>query len=472
MNSNKKLFFAIIVPITVWLIPSQVIPIPDLTVIEHRLIAIFIFAALFWVLEPIPVYATSIMVIVLLLVTISDKSFILFQLAADAENYGIPIPYGEIMATFASPVIMLFLGGFFLAMAATKYRLDTNLADVLLRPFGSGPKYVLFGIMCITAVFSMFMSNTATTAMMLALLAPVVALFKEGDKGKTAFGLAVPFAANIGGIGTIIGTPPNAIGIQYLPEEYVIGFGQWMAFAVPFVIVMLLFLWILLLRLYPIETQRIDPRVGGRFPGSRKAVIVYVTFTGTILLWLTDFIHGMNAYVVAMIPVGVFSATSVINHHDLRNIKWDVLWLVAGGLALGMALENTGLAQNVIDAIPFGLFSPLLIVAFASLLAIVMSNFISNTATANLLLPLMVALGTGLPALYDAGGLRYILLTVTFACSLGMAMPISTPPNAIAHGSGYFETADMMKTGVIVGGVGLFLAYSYIYTLTVVFDIL
>ncbi len=310
MNSNKKLFFAIIFPIAAWLIPSQVIPIPDLTVIEHRLIAIFIFAALFWVLEPIPVYATSIMVIVLLLVTISDKSFILFQLAADAENYGTPIPYGEIMATFASPVIMLFLGGFFLAMAATKYRLDTN------------------------------------------------------------------------------------------------------------------------------------------------------------------FIHGMNAYVVAMIPVGVFSATSVINHHDLRNIKWDVLWLVAGGLALGMALENTGLAKNVIDAIPFGLFSPLLIVAFASLLAIVMSNFISNTATANLLLPLMVALGTGLPALYDAGGLRYILLTVTFACSLGMAMPISTPPNAIAHGSSYFETADMMKTGVIVGGVGLFLAYSYIYALTVVFDIL
>jgi solute carrier family 13 (sodium-dependent dicarboxylate transporter), member 2/3/5 len=472
MNKNIKLYSTLIIPLLVWLMPAALIPIEGLTVVEQRVIAIFILAALFWILEPIPVYATSILVIVLLLVTVSDRSFIIFNRGAEAENFGALIRYQDIMATFASPIIMLFLGGFFLAMAATKYRLDLNLANVLLRPFGNNPKYVLIGIMGITALFSMFMSNTATTAMMMALLIPVAALFKPNDRGKVAFGLAVPFAANIGGIGTIIGTPPNAIGVRYLTGEYAIGFGQWMAFALPFVVVMLAFLWFLLLRLYPIETESIELRIGGKFLKNRKALVVYFTFAITIGLWLVDFLHGMNAYIVAMIPVAVFSVTGIINKEDLRNISWDVLWLVAGGLALGMALEQTGLAESIIASVPFGNFAPLLIVACASLVTIILSNFISNTATANLLLPIMVALGTSLPGLYDIGGLRYIVLTVTFACSLGMALPISTPPNALAYGSGFFRTNDMLKTGIIVGVVGLTLAYVYLYILADVIDVL
>jgi solute carrier family 13 (sodium-dependent dicarboxylate transporter), member 2/3/5 len=472
MNKNYRLLFAILLPLFVWLLPTELIPIDGLTTIEHRVIAIFVLAALFWILEPIPIYATSILIMVLLLVTVSDRSFILFQLSADAETYGTPVRYQDIMGSFASPIIMLFLGGFFLAMAATKYRLDLNLANVLLKPFGSKPKFVLMGLMIITALFSMFMSNTATTAMMLALLVPVLALFRQNDRGKVAFGLAIPFAANIGGIGTIIGTPPNAIGVRYLTGEYAIGFGQWMAFAIPFVIVMLFFLWFILLRFYPVETESIDLKIGGKFLKSWQAIVVYCTFVVTILLWLLDFLHGMNAYIVAMIPVAVFSITTIITKDDLRNISWDVLWLVAGGLALGLALERTGLAQNLIASIPFGAFSPMVIVAFASLLTILMSNFISNTATANLLLPIMVALGTSLPGLYEIGGLRYIVLTVTFACSLGMAMPISTPPNALAYGSGFFKTNDMLKMGIIVGAFGLTLAYVYLYVLADVIDVL
>jgi solute carrier family 13 (sodium-dependent dicarboxylate transporter), member 2/3/5 len=472
MSKPAKLYTTAFAILMVWIIPTRMIPIEDLSIIEHRVIVIFLLAILLWVMEPIPVYATSILILVMLLVTVSDQSFILFQLSADADNYGVPIPYQEIMARFASPVIMLFLGGFFLAMAAAKYKLDVNLADILLRPFGTNPKYVLFGLILITALFSMFISNTATAAMMLSLLGPVLARLNEDDRGKIAFGLAIPLSANIGGIGTIIGTPPNAISIQYLPGEHEIGFGEWMAFAIPFVMVLLLFLWILLLRFYPVKTEKIDPRVGGAFSRSWKAVVVYCTFGATIVLWVLDFVHGMNAYVVAMIPVAVFSVTAIITRDDLRNISWDVLWLVAGGLALGMALEKTGLAENAIGMIPFGLLAPLLIVALTSLLALGMSNFISNTATANLLLPLMVALGTGLPELYGIGGLRYIVLSVTFACSLGMAMPISTPPNAIAHSYGYFETKDMMKMGSIIGGAGIVLAYAYLYTLTAVADVL
>jgi solute carrier family 13 (sodium-dependent dicarboxylate transporter), member 2/3/5 len=472
MNRQLKLYIAIIIPLIVLLIPTEWIPVEGLTLVEHRVIAIFVLAALFWILEPIPIYSTSILIMVLLLLTVSDRSIIFMRTAGDDPSFGTLIRYQDIMATFASPIIMLFLGGFFLAMAATKYRLDLNLANVLLKPFGHNPKYVLIGIISITALFSMFMSNTATTAMMLALLVPVMALFKEGDRGKVAFGLAIPFAANIGGIGTIIGTPPNAIGVRYLTGEYAIGFGQWMAFALPFVIIMLVFLWFILLRFYPIETERIDLRIGGKFLKNWKALVVYATFAVTIVLWLLDFLHGMNAYIVAMIPVAVFSVTTIITKDDLRNISWDVLWLVAGGLALGLALERTGLAESIIASIPFGDFSPMLIVAFACLVTIIMSNFISNTATANLLLPIMVALGTSLPGLYEIGGLRYIVLTVTFACSLGMAMPISTPPNALAYGSGFFKTNDMLKMGVIVGAVGLSFAYVYLYILADVIDVL
>ncbi len=472
MKKNLKLYISVIIPLIVWLVPTSFIPIDDLTIVEHRVIALFLLAALFWILEPVPIYATSIMIMVLLLVTVSDQSFILFQTGSDETALGTLIRYQDIMGTFASPVIMLFLGGFFLAMAATKYRLDLNLANVLLRPFGNNPRFVLIGIIAITALFSMFMSNTATTAMMLALLVPVLTLFKAGDRGKIAFGLAVPFAANIGGIGTIIGTPPNAIAVRYLTGDYAIGFGQWMAFALPFVIIMLAFLWFILLRFYPVETETINLKIGGKFLRNWKAMVVYCTFTVTLVLWLLDFLHGMNAFIVALIPVAVFSITTIINKEDLRRISWDVLWLVAGGLALGLALERTGLAESIVASIPFGNFAPLLIVAFACLITIVMSNFISNTATANLLLPIMVALGTSLPELYGIGGLRYIVLTVAFACSLGMAMPISTPPNALSYASGFFKTNDMLKMGIIVGGTGLIFAYFYLYILADIIDVL
>ncbi len=472
MKKNLKLYISIIIPLIVWLVPTSFIPIDDLTIVEHRVIALFILAALFWILEPVPIYATSIMIMVLLLTTVSDQSFILFQTGSEEAVFGTLIRYQDIMGTFASPVIMLFLGGFFLAMAATKYRLDLNLANVLLRPFGNNPRFVLIGIIAITALFSMFMSNTATTAMMLALLVPVLTLFKPGDRGKIAFGLAVPFSANIGGIGTIIGTPPNAIAVRYLTGEYAIGFGQWMAFALPFVIIMLAFLWFILLRIYPVETETVNLKIGGKFLRNWKAIVVYCTFAVTLILWLLDFLHGMNAYIVALIPVAIFSITTIINKEDLRKISWDVLWLVAGGLALGLALERTGLAESIVASIPLGNFAPMLIVAFACLITIILSNFISNTATANLLLPIMVALGTSLPELYGIGGLRYIVLTVAFACSLGMAMPISTPPNALSYASGFFKTNDMLKMGIIVGVVGLTLAYFYLYILADVIDVL
>ena len=347
MNKTIKLILCTLVPLAVVLLPRTWIPLEGVTLIEQRVVAIFFFAAIFWIAEPIPVYTTSLLIIFLELVLLSDKGLVFFRNETH-EYYGQSILYKDILHTFASPIIIHFLGGFFLAMAATKYRLDQNLARVLLAPFGSKPKYVMLGLMVITAVFSMFMSNTATTAMMLSILAPVLTVFDIQDKGKIAFALSIPLAANVGGIGTPIGTPPNAVALKYLTGDNLISFGQWMSFAVPFVIVLLAIGWVVLMKLYPTDTQVIKLDIKGKFLKNPKAYVVYATFAGTILLWLTDFIHGMNAYVVAMLPVAVFSATGIISKSDLQRVSWDVLWLVSGGIALGLALDKSGLAARVI----------------------------------------------------------------------------------------------------------------------------
>ncbi len=439
-----------------------------LTIVEQRVIAIFFMAALFWILEPIPIYATSLLIIFLELIAISTKGLNFLVESGSPEKLGSLIPYKDILHTFASPIIILFLGGFFLAMAATKYRLDQNLAKVLLKPFGENPKWVMLGLMIITAVFSMFMSNTATTAMMLSILVPVMAVFLPGDKGRMAFTLAIPFAANIGGIGTPIGTPPNAVALKYLTGENYISFGEWMVMALPFVVVLLLIAWLLLLAIYPIKTEKIKLTIQGSWLKNRKAYIVYITFALTILMWLTDFVHGMNSYIVAMIPVAVFSAFDIINKNDLKNISWDVLWLVSGGIALGLALEASGLAERLVQTIPFGTFSPLLIISSITIVAMVMANFMSNTATANLLLPLVAALGISLSSLDAFGGNKMIIIAVTISCSMGMALPISTPPNALAFATGAIESKNMAKPGVIIALIGILLNYLLMYLLGIV----
>ncbi|MEI8656501.1 MULTISPECIES: SLC13 family permease [Vibrio] len=463
-----KFIIPIVIPLLILLMPLSAFPFDGLTLIQQRVIAIFLLAALLWVFEPIPIYATSVVIIVLELLMLSNKGLILFRLNESQPEFGQLLKYSDIMATFASPIIMLFLGGFFLAMAATKYRLDVNLARVLLKPFGQNPKYVMLGLMLITGVFSMFMSNTATTAMMLSILAPVIAVFGPKDPGRIAFALCIPVAANIGGIGTPIGTPPNAIALKYLVGDNLITFGEWMAFGVPFVVVMMALSWFLICSLYKADQQRIELTIKGKFLKTPKALVVYITFAATILLWLVGDLHGMNSYTVALIPVAVFSVTGIINKEDLKKISWDVLWLVSGGIALGLALDKTGLAALVVHSIPFGDFSPYVVLFGAALLCLLMANFMSHTATANLLMPIMAALGASMTSLSALGGEVTLILVVTFAASLGMSLPISTPPNALAHATGYVQSNQMARVGVVLGLVGVLLSFVMVAALNVV----
>ena len=367
----------------------------------------------------------------------------------------------SIFATFADPIIILFLGGFFLADAATKFRLDINLARVLLKPFGTNPKYVLLGLMSVTALFSMFMSNTATAAMMLALLTPVLALFKPEDRGRAAFALCIPIGANVGGIGTPIGTPPNAIALKFMQENgWNVTFGDWMMFGVPFVIIMLLIGWFILLKMFPIDQKALDlaKEMKGKFLTTPKAWVVYITFIVTILLWvIPKKYHGLDANSVAIIPIAVFSVTGVITKKDLKAMSWDVLWLVAGGFALGVALGETKLASDLINSIPFAEWNSMALIVGASLICLFMATFMSHTATAALLMPIMASVAAGMVAggAMDAPGAIGLLVTIAFASSLGMALPISTPPNAMAYATGHVEQKGMAISGTILCLIGL-----------------
>lgn len=316
-----KLTVAITLSLILWLLPIDTFGIEGLTVIEQRLISIFIFATLMWVFEAVPAWTTSVLIVVLLLLTVSDSSLWFLTQGISTEELGQTVKYKSIMHCFADPIIMLFIGGFILAIAATKSGLDVLLARVMLRPFGTQSRYVLLGFILVTAAFSMFLSNTATAAMMLTFLTPVLKALPADGKGKIGLAMAIPVAANVGGMGTPIGTPPNAIALKYLndPEglNLNIGFGEWMSFMLPYTIIVLFIAWFILLRLFPFKQKNIELQIEGEAKKDWRSIVVYITFAITVILWMFDKVTGVNSNVVAMIPVAVFLYNG--SHHQTRS---------------------------------------------------------------------------------------------------------------------------------------------------------
>lgn len=460
--SNRKhlitLLVSLVIPAIILIIPTELIPITGLTVTQQRVLAIFFMAAFLWVLEPVPSFSTSLIVIFTELVFVSDYSLVWFR---HSENIGQLLNYKEIFASFSAPIILLFIGGFALANAIQKYQIDFTLANALLKPFGKNPKFVLFGLMLITAIFSMFMSNTATTAMMLSVLLPVLNALPNKDKIKSAFAIGVPFAANIGGIGTPIGTPPNAIALRNLPEGYTITFSEWMGFSVPYMIVLLVLCWFILCIVYPTQTKEVKVNIVTNKIPQYKKTIVYMVFGITIILWMTDFIHGMNSYIVAMLPMVIFFVLGILKKEDLQNFNWDVLWLVSGGIAIGYGMRVTGLAQSIVNTFDFSTISLLALILITMSISYVLSNFMSHTAAANLFFPILIIVVFNNQTLIDNGLVFQIILCVVFASSLSMLLPISTPPNALGYSTGYISIKDMVLLGAVIGGIGMLLAYFY-----------
>jgi len=433
----------------------------------HRLLSIFLLAVVLWVTEAVALFATSALVILLLILFLSDVSQDLGWAWGVAEGFGEagPPAYTVYFNSLASRVLILFLGGFFLAFGAARFGVDRNLAAIMLKPFGVRPSRVLLGLMLITGVLSMWMSNTATTATIMAVVLPIIQRLDAGDRFRVALALGVPFAANIGGMGTPIGTPPNAIVLGALskinPETgEVVGqcsFLQWMLFAVPIALVLMVAAWLLILLMYPSSKSAVEIDMNVKWATSGKAWIFYATALFTILMWVTGTLHGINSYVVGMFPIAILLVTGVVGAKEFRQLEWDVLWLVAGGIALGIGVSRTGFDAWVVGLIGWEAMAPAVLGGMMCLTALAMSTFISNSAAANLLAPIAVAV-----AVSAGGSAVTILVFVALGASMAMALPISTPPNAIAYSAGSFSTRQMAATGSMIAIAGLILNYLFL----------
>ncbi len=384
-----------------------------------RAASVFILAAFFWGFEIIPLYATSILVVLLF-------SFLL----GPADRFFKP---------FSHPVIILFFGGFVLARAFHKYEVDRWIAARLVRAFGSGSFRILLGMMTTTALLSMWISNTATAAIMLTMARPLFLDLNKSDKFRKALVLAIAFAANIGGIATPVGTPPNAIALGILANRGIhIPFVGWMMVCLPLAVLLVGFTSVMIYKLFPpqIKTLRLQIESGKL---TKKAYAVAGIGLFTVLLWLTSAWHKTPESLVALLAAGLLACTGLFDREDVKQIEWDVLILMWGGLALGDGIEASGLAKWIVSLPLFAQqgFGLLLMLCLAS---VFLSTFMSNTAAVNLLAPIAAGL-SGDPAV--------LVVLVALSSSFDIALPISTPPMTMAYGTREITVGDMLKVGIL-----------------------
>lgn len=448
---DTKTLVALALGALCFLVPFFV-DIPGLEEPGERMLSIFLLAIVFWVLEPVPLTATAVLVILLEVLLVSDGA-ITDPSGGNPELADTILPAADYFAALANPVIILFLGGFMIALGAEKFGLDRNLASVMLKPFPSQARFTVLGLMLITAVLSMFMSNTATTATMFAVVIPILRIIPEA-KARAGVALSIPVAANLGGIGTPVGTPPNAIAIGALEEQGIsVSFTQWMLLATPFMIIVLALAWVILCLAFIPKDATIDIDMESKWNTSSDAVIFYIVAALTIALWITEPLHGVSSNIVGFIPVVGLLCLQVMKGRDIQALDWSVLWLVAGGIALGIGVGATGLDQWLVGSVDWSSLGGVAILASLGLISFALANVISNSATANLLVPLAVSLAIGL----DNVDPLLVAVVVAIVSSLGMSMPISTPPNAIAYATGEFKIGQLAFLGLVVGSVGTIL---------------
>ena len=401
-------------------------------------LGIVVLAASLWVSEAMPAFAVALLVIGLQVAVLGNPGGV-FAAEGDGKAWLM------FVAPWASSIMWLFIGGFVLAHACAKTRLDEWLAGMLLSRLISKPVLLVLGVMAVTYLFSMFMSNTATAAMVMTMTAPVVAgMAKDGRLGRGIV-LAVACGANLGGMATIIGTPPNAIAAGQLPEAQRVSFIEWMGIALPPSLVLaaaaFAYIWWCYVRgekscVEALKRSHSDDRT------LRQRVVVMVFFAITLTLWMGGGFWGISAPVASLVPIVGLAVSGVMTADDMKKLPWDVLLLLAGGLSLGVGVKETGLANWLADQIPTAL-PPLGIAMSFAIVGLVLSNLMSNTAAAALLIPLA-------GSLVAAENVQLVMISVAMGCSSAMCLPISTPPNAIAYSSGRLGARDFLIPGLLV----------------------
>lgn len=426
---------------------------------QNYVLFLLFFAICLWVTEAIPPFSVGIMIIGFL-VLIMGKS--------DAEN---AIKY---LQTWSDSVIWLFLGGFFLAEAMKKTALDIMLLKHLLPKFGKDPRYVLWGLMISTALMSMLMSNTATTAMMIATVSPIFASLDKKANLSRALLLGIPAAASIGGMATIIGSAPNAIAVGALENiGYSISFLEWMLVGTPIAFVLLYVFWKALIKRYRISEQGelqfdfINTLPSNYTPEEKtQKSIVLVILAITLFCWLTSKWIGIPVAAASGIPIVGLTMLGILDEDDVRKLPWDTLMLVAGGLALGLAIEEQNIASHFVKKISHlnVSFFPLLILF--GFMTMVFSNFMSNTAATTILIPMALSLLTMVGK--DINPI-ILPLVIGLSASCALFLPVSTPPNAIAFSTGLIKQSEFRLGGTVVGLLGPALSIVWVYIVVMFF---
>jgi sodium-dependent dicarboxylate transporter 2/3/5 len=415
---------------------------------QKYVLFLLFFSINLWISEAIPPFAVGIMIVGFLVFTLGNP-----EINPHNENVR------QYVNTWSNSVIWLLLGGFFLAEAMKKTGLDRDVFRLAVLRFSSRPRSILLRIMLATAVASMVMSNTATTAMMIASVMPLLAGLDRDSPFTKSLLIGIPAAAAIGGMGTIIGSPPNAIAVDTINRidelPFKVGFLEWMAFGVPVALFLVFIMWTVLIRRFVPKVDRLDlsaiqaeeapDPVEARETRLKKRIVLIVLGL-TILLWLTERLHHLPASAVSGIPIIVLTMVSIVSGDDVRRLPWDTLMLVAGGLSLGLAIEQTGLAEYYVTKLAEIPMNFWLLTAVFALATVVFSNIMSNTATATILIPMAV--------LWSGPHPLILPVVIGLCASCALFLPVSTPPNAIAYSTGRIEQKDFRLGGSVIGLLG------------------
>lgn len=442
---NRSRLFALMALLIVLIVPmTSLADVLGLSNAQMKTVMILLLAGTLWASEWIPLFIVSFIILALELVWLTPS------VAAE----GLSVSDSQFFAPFFSNIILLFMGGFVLSSILQKASLDARFAHWILKTTEGKPAQTLLGIILACAFLSMWMSNTATTAMMLTLVLPLLKRMRADIPFRVGLVLAIPLACNLGGIGTPIGTPPNAIAMSYLAAKGInISFGQWMMFTLPFLALALMVLWVALMKIYPAHGERLTLPEMETKPLKPKQWLAIGIFLITVVGWLIGGYFGLKTGTVALFPIIASFWIGLLDQSDFRALPWDVLFMVAGGIALGVAIDVTQLGDVIVSLLPVSGSYPLLVAAIV-LLGSVLGTVMSNTATAGLLIPLIVSFS--LPQNY----LLVLILAVTLNCSTAMILPVSTPPNAIAFGSGVIQAKDLARMGILMAALGILIAFT------------
>jgi len=410
---------------------------------QTSVLFILLFAIGLWVTEAIPPFAVGILIIGYLVFTMGNL---------ESENVK------QYVQTWSDSVIWLFLGGFFIAESMKKTALDQSLLKIIVPKLGEQSKNILLGLMLITAFLSMLMSNTATTAMMIASIAPItLGLGKDAPLSKALL-IGIPTAAAIGGMGTIIGSAPNAIAVGALDGIGIrISFFEWMLIGVPVALVLVFIFWIALLKKYQIKRRSLDlsflqntkSKTNADISTTQIRITVIIILT-SLVFWLTSQWVGIPVAAVSGIPIVGLTMFGILDADDMRKLPWYTLMLVAGGLALGLAVQQQGLTDYFISFIDVQSLNFYVLAFIFALLSVIFSNIMSNTATTTIMIPLAISFTLLLPEQSP----KTIPLIIALSASCALLLPVSTPPNAIAYSTGQLVQSDFRFGGILIGILG------------------